>query len=77
MKKNEEFKVMPWLRGIREKHAGKIEGMTPSEIISESKKRKKIKPHAYEIKKYQEEPKIHSVAEIREKYRTDKGGKQC
>lgn len=43
MKKN-EFKVIPWLRSISEKHSEKIEGMTPAEIMSESKKRKKIKP---------------------------------
>jgi hypothetical protein len=76
MNKNEEFKVMPWLRSIREKHAEKIAGMTPAEIISESKKRKKIKPHLYEVNRNQEKSPLHSVAELRGKYFKDKGGKQ-
>ena len=70
------MRIVDRLRSIREKHAGKIAGMTPAEIISESKKRKKIKPHLYEVNWNQEKSPLHSVAELRGKYCKDKGGKQ-
>lgn len=76
MKKNEEFKVMSWLRSIREKHAKKIEGMSPAEILAESRKRKKIKPPLYEKVEAKENRPLHSVAELKAKYSSDKGRKQ-
>ncbi len=68
MKKNEEFKVMPWLRSIREKHAREIEGMSPAEILAESRKRKKVKPPLYVEVNSREEIPLHSVAEKKTKY---------
>lgn len=76
MKKNEEFKVMPWLRSIREKHAKEIEGMTPAEILAESRRRKKIKPPLYEEVGAKESHSLHSIAELKAKYSSDKGRKQ-
>ncbi len=33
----EEFKVMEWLRGIRNEHSEKIKGLTTEQILQETK----------------------------------------
>jgi len=68
MKNKDEFKVMPWLRAVRERNAREAEGLTPAEIMALSQKRKKVVPVRYIVKNFEDDRVIHSVAESKGKY---------
>ena len=75
MKNKEEcgFKVMPWLRKVRDENAKETEGMTPEERVAHTKKRAKwFYDSADTLNSHSPMPALHDKKAV---YHADKTGK--
>ena len=73
MESKEKFKVMPWLRKVREKNAKETEGMTSEERIAHTRERAKWFYDSIRSKKTQSQ--MPAVGEKKAAYRTGKTDK--